>query len=882
VSGRGDCPSLSTLGAFRAGAGEAEESTRIAQHVSACGVCSTFLGTLSPRIAAPAPPVELAPGTRAGRFVIEGRLGAGGMGVVYAARDPELGRSVAVKVLRHGTSAESSARLRREAKALARLAHPNVVMVFESGLVGEQVFVVMELIEGTRLDAWLAERRLGWREALDTFVQAGRGLAAAHRAGIVHRDFKPANVLVGHDGRVRVVDFGLARDEGEGIAALETPDTGEPLAAALTLTGAVVGTPAYMAPEQRRGEPVSARSDQFSFCVSLYEALFGVRPAPGASAPRKTRVPVSIRRAIERGLAPEAADRWPTLDALLDALASRARRHQGRALAGAAGLALAATAVVGATWVTSRPAEPDPCAGVAARLHGVWDAGRKQAMSSAFLATLVPTAAERFRSAEALIDRYAAGWVDRATRLCTATEIRGELSPAEGARRQACLDQRLQGLRAWVGVFLEPTPGRVRNASSAAAALDDLATCDDVALVVRPTPADARLAGEVRGMRDQLASLEVRKRAGEWRAALEALEGLLVEARRLGYRPLEAEVLAAMVMPKLNTGQLDAAQASLDDLLAVAEETRDDQLRARAWVNRVYLYAQQYKPAEAHRAARYTDAVLRPMSGIDAEWQRLMLANAEAHAYWGENLYGEALMLSTAAVARAEQLSGPDDPRLGPLLMTQADLLRLVGAPARARAQLERALANVSKVYGDEHPMVAGIEANLAEVHADLGDRALQLEYGLRAEEHMLAIYPEDHVLPAQAAVSAAKALLVNGRAAEALARLERARTVLATKMGARHPAVADVLYQTGRALIDNGRPDDAVATLETAVELLVEVKASLDDVAAARFALARALRAAGREPARARSLAAAARSGFGATRARERAEVDAWLASRR
>jgi Tol biopolymer transport system component len=292
------------------------------------------------------PAKGLAPGVRVDRYVVEDVLGSGGMGIVYRARDPKLGRQVALKLVRPETAAGGSSsnahqRLLREAQAMAKLAHPNTIAVYDVGSLGDQVFFAMELVDGGNLAQWLRERPRGWREVVGVFMQAGRGLEAAHAAGLVHRDFKPENVLVGRDGRARVVDLGLARpaaaSEEETVSAHESPDS------TLTATGAVVGTPRYMAPEQRRGLAVDARADQFSFCVALYQALYGEHPFAGATPrdlvdrilagtpnapPRAARAPRWLAGVVLRGLAPAPEARHASMAQLLAALekGTRARR----------------------------------------------------------------------------------------------------------------------------------------------------------------------------------------------------------------------------------------------------------------------------------------------------------------------------------------------------------------------------------------------------------------------------------------------------------------------------------------------------------------------------------------------------------------------------
>src|SRR6266542_1175444 len=284
-------------------------------HLRGCNGCRQALAELA-RSAGPEPP---APGEPPGRYEVLEPIGAGGMGVVYAARDHQLRRTVALKMLQPGGAGETSQarmreRLLREARAMARLSHPNVLAVYDDGELDGQVFLAMELVEGRTLTAWLGEERRSWREVLDVFLDAARGLAAAHAAGLIHRDFKPDNVLVGADGRVRVMDFGLASALALGPADLAEGGHSKP-ALSVTVT-ALGGSPAYMAPEQLRGEAVDARADVFGFCVALHEALHGERPFRGDSLEelegairrdevrrgRAKGVPTWLRRALMRGL----------------------------------------------------------------------------------------------------------------------------------------------------------------------------------------------------------------------------------------------------------------------------------------------------------------------------------------------------------------------------------------------------------------------------------------------------------------------------------------------------------------------------------------------------------------------------------------------------
>ena len=374
-SGGLSCIREDTIAAFAEGRVAREEQGALEDHLANCGDCRTVLarvmsaareqvGTRSGPRDDHRDEEELTPGSRVGRYVIEDLIGRGAMGAVYAATDPDLHRKVAVKLLRADALSDRArtqmrSRLLREAQAMARLSHPEVITVYDVGAFGDQLFVAMEYVEGETLRRWRCGKHWSCAEILGVYERAGSGLAAAHEAGLVHRDFKPDNVLVGRDGRVRVTDFGLARsvDKREAAATLAETEI-EPgsnrLLTTLTRTGALLGTPAYMAPEQLRGGAADARSDVFSFCVALYEALYGERPFAGAtvallqsaieegrmrSAPVMTLVPAWLRAVLLRGLRAKPEERFASMRALLDALRAAhgaSRRRRGIGLAAAA------------------------------------------------------------------------------------------------------------------------------------------------------------------------------------------------------------------------------------------------------------------------------------------------------------------------------------------------------------------------------------------------------------------------------------------------------------------------------------------------------------------------------------------------------------------
>ncbi|MEO7734385.1 MAG: serine/threonine-protein kinase, partial [Kofleriaceae bacterium] len=339
---------------------------RVAAHLDHCEVCLTITcaaarssggGTAAtlpdPGTASP----EVTRAQRVGRYALVAMIGRGGMGAVYIAHDPQLDREIALKIVRSERFADRDvrARLSREARAMAKVKHPHVVAVYDAGELDDGVFIAMELVEGETLTRWQAAPGRGWREIVRMYVAAGHGIAAAHAAGVVHRDFKPENVLVDRAGRAAVTDFGIA------VAPIAMGSSAENVAAAydrglldgpLTQTGTLLGTPRYMSPEQFRGQTVDARTDQFSFAVALFDALYRRAPFDGVTVgelltavtegavrdrPADTDVPVRLHRALVRALAVRPGDRYPTMTALLDALiaaASPARRGVGLAIAG--------------------------------------------------------------------------------------------------------------------------------------------------------------------------------------------------------------------------------------------------------------------------------------------------------------------------------------------------------------------------------------------------------------------------------------------------------------------------------------------------------------------------------------------------------------------
>jgi tRNA A-37 threonylcarbamoyl transferase component Bud32 len=532
LTGDEEHPDEEALALLVEGEADAALRARIARHVDSCPSCLQLLAQLgrdedaSTAEISEAPAISrlmrdaalFAPSKELDRFVLLEAIGRGAMGTVYAAYDRQLDRKVAIKLLHAHALVDPDARaqLLREARALGKISHPHVVPVHEVGEVGERLYVVMEHVQGRTLRAWMRERTRPWREVVEVFVQAGMGLSAAHAAGVVHRDFKPENVLIGDDARVRVVDFGLARAASR-AQPQTAPMPGNARSTATcheqsTGTGTVAGTPAYMAPEQWRGAALDGRTDQYGFCVALYEALHGERPFVAATTealrelvlagrmqppPKRARVPARLRRVLLRGLSRAPEERWPSMDALLEALLRLSAPRRGWWLA--LGLGLGAVGVV----VGQSLGASERCEGARSQLEGIWDEPREAAVKAAILDTALPYAADTWERVDGLLDAYADAWATKHTEVCEATSVRREQSSEVMDLRMACLRSRRIALREAVSVLAEASASqaaKVEKAVSLVSSLPGLERCDDVEALRAelPPPEEPEVAARVR------------------------------------------------------------------------------------------------------------------------------------------------------------------------------------------------------------------------------------------------------------------------------------------------------------------------------------------------------------------------------------------------
>ncbi|MBL8619660.1 MAG: serine/threonine protein kinase [Myxococcales bacterium] len=791
-----------------------------------------------------------------GRFVATELLGRGGMGMVLRAHDPVLDRQVALKLLAPERWVDTAAsigaqELAREGQALAKLAHPNVVTVYEMGRIGDRTFIAMELIDGVSLRAWLEAARRPWREVLAVLIACGRGLAAAHAAGLVHRDFKPENVLIGKDGRPRVTDFGLvttgrAVERGNAV----TRD-GE-----LLVDGAVVGTPPYMAPEQWLGEAVDARADQFAFCATAWEALSGRRPFPATTAMAirdqvlagqivddAPGIPRALRPLLRRGLARAREARWPTLDALLARLEAVAAPR--RTWAWAAGALTAAGAVTAAVVLARAPAT-DRCALAAGRVGAAWTPAARAQVDQAFRRLdEVATGVQVARG----LDAYAARWAELAGAACRGDRAAG-LSPTLRDQRAICLDGAARSLRHVVAALAAADRGVAARSLDAVARLPDLDACDDLPRLGALTapPGDPALRRRFDQVHARLAEVDALRLAGASPELPAAMMAVVADARALAHPPTLALALRALGLAHRDRRDLAAAEAAFREAASAAADGRDDAAVAQAWIEVLFVASERGGDLAAVAALEpVADAAIRRAGGSRRLRHELSMAAGTLAARRGDfatalarfdaaietapdagergrAIGDRARVLFTrdgaaAALPGARQSAALMAAALGPQHPSTADALVLVGQAANtagerteAQARLREALAIHERSDGRDSARVAGDLVELGNVAVNLGDLA-----GARAHfEEALAIQRRIGAAAADVAFTqiALAGLLSDTAPAESLPYFDAALPVLATTLGRADLNYLGSAMNHALALRHLGRCDEALRLL--------------------------------------------------------------------
>jgi tetratricopeptide (TPR) repeat protein len=862
--------------------------------------------------------VERGAEARVGGFALQKILGEGETGVVFAADDLERGGQVALRLLRapDRNAGPGERALLRTAQEIARLDHPNVVRVHEVGEADGHLFVAMELLTGPELPQWLRAQSRGWRDKLAVFVPIGRGLQAAHEAGIVHGDFSLHSVRFAADERPCVLDFGNGRARN-----------GE--------TDARTGMLAYTAPELLRKRNPDARSDQYAFCVALYEALYGAPPfkaddrlsllatiAAGRLPPPPSRdVPPWLHAVLARGLATDPKQRYPSLAALLDELATRSARRTRRWFALAGVVALAGLAAFHTVDRRAHEAARERRCDAAGELSGAWSPARRESVLSAISGSSVAFAEDTAPRVAARLDDYAAQWSALSVESCH-DHRSGDLSERDHALLAACLEQRRRDLSALTTALADADDAAVTSAVAAAFALRPLSACTDTAgLRSEVDPPEPKHAAEVDRLREQLSTPRAELLAGRPSRARELLIELLPAVERTGYRPLRAEALLLAGLVEDALGDPKFAAARLEEALWDAEGSRHDAVAAEAAVHLVRVTGKDLgQPDAAALWERHARAAFDRRGGpreLDVLWQSALaelalqigalptardyLENAleSAERTLGPTHFDVAMLHARLgalagrlddhrrarehldeALSRVEALLGPDHPTVAAILADAGADARTRGDLVEAQAYFERALVLHERTAPEARREAARLSGELAALHMGQGHYAVARHH----LEKTLALRQGDLDSPELAPIEAdlAEACLRVHDLDAARDHLGRALDGLRATLGERHPRTLAAAALAGRIELELGKTRAGIATLEHALATMTATEGvPRADLGVVRFALARTLVAGRNGRARALALAREATGDFAAAgRERELAEVRTWLKS--
>ncbi len=820
------CLSEREISDHLAGAASAEDRQRVRSHIDGCASCRAVVAAgasevsrseLRPHTERPGPAEPLPPewehGAKLGRYLLLERLGAGGRGVVFAAYHPDLDRKVAIKRVRAApgrhSAQEAGQLLLREARAMARLAHPNVLSVFDAfSAEDDEVFIVMELLEGANLAQWLEEGGHPAAEILAVLLAAGRGLQAAHEAGITHNDFKPSNVLLGPQGRTCVSDFGLSSlvplsplaPEGARAEPVK-PETG--------------GTPAYMAPEQwEEGRTSDARADQYAFCLTAWDALLGQRPqgAPPISArfpPPVEGVAAHVRQALERGLQTDPAARHPSMAALLAALERNPARARRRA-------ALVAAAVVGTVGLAAyvqleRGWEQRRCAQSVAQVDVLWGQAAKQRIGGRLRGVGKGYAADIWRSVEQRLDHQTGLW----------RQLRQDACHARSSIRSACLDQWLTQLRTLTELYGEADAATLDNALPAAWAMQRVESCADPAsMLVNEAAAGSRLA-DWTALRARLGVALTLLNLHREKEALAGFHSLGPELAAFGSPSLSSEYQLLLGQANYQLGDHAAAIQSYEAGVELALAGGRDDLAIRGMIQLIAARARQAGgKADTDRWTRLATALLARQPSANGSLRAALLYSVSlgmmTEGRWAEARKGleEGLRLVR---------EGPDrDPFLeGKYLRSLSNVLRSTGKTDEARVLIKQYLDSQLALLGPSHPRVADALNGAGAVESSAGNYEAGLEFDRRAMEIVVAAYGETHPNVATGCFNLALSLMWLKRPEEALGYARRSFTILSAKEPD-HVDLPDMHGLIAAILLELGRVDEAERELRQARERVV------------------------------------------------------------
>lgn len=853
---------------------------------------------------------RIARGTLIGRYVVLDELGQGGMGVVYRAYDPELDRHVALKRLRADAARwqRSEQRLLREAQLLAKLNHVNVVAIHDVGVCDGAVYLAMELVEGETLASVIDRSRAAqrsWVEVVELFVQAGRGLAAAHEQGLVHRDFKPSNVMVTAHGVAKVMDFGIAR-----IASASDETTGRVVGAAVgeyeeaTEGGAIVGTPSYMSPEQLAAAGIDARADQFSFCVALWAALYGQFPFVGEDStertasvvaglrlepPRANGVPRWIRQICNRGLQTEPADRFSSMLELLHDLERGRTRRRRRAL----GMVAAAAAVVGTASYAGAQIHHargmQRCAEQGDLIAELWNADTEGNVRAALMKTGLSYAAATADRLAPRLERWTNDWRDARVEACVASNLTQSWPAERAAQADMCLDHAWIHAQVLIDALVPADAASVQMAVTAAASLPDPRQCTDTRALEFLANGDDLESGETLDIRRQLARAAALEHAGRADAGRALATVALERAEAHGGEELIAEARVVLASVLIESGDFAQAESLLSAAYRAAGRAGSNRQAARAASLLVVVVGDELgRHNEGFVWGQAAEVALAGHDEASLDYGLLLNSIGNLHDEAGQ--YVEAKQIHSRALTVRAQALGLDHPDLAGSLNNIANANHGLGLYAEAAKQHRRALEIKEATLGDGHPGVAASLNNLANTLHELGEyeqaernnrRALEIWRQTKPAGHPnIAItllnlanaqrdsgqydaarvsYEEAISIWRVAAVEGHPALAVTLTCFAALCRLvgdleaadgayAEAIEMLGKTLGREHPDMASAMAGLGRLRVEQARYDEARELLTRTLELRREgLGESHPDVVSSLHDLARLERAAQR-----------------------------------
>lgn len=791
------------------------------------------------------------------RFILLERLGEGGMGVVFAAYDPKLDRKVALKLIHEvrREDGERRQRMEREAQAMAKLSHPNVVTVYEVGDFETRLYLVMEFVKGSDLRGWLTQRAgtVGWRVILETFIQAGNGLAAAHKAGLVHRDFKPDNVFVGEDGRVRVGDFGLARQDLAADAEMTQmreracAGAGPALfAQELTVTGVALGTPAYMAPEQFTGDPTDTRTDQFSFCAALWEALYGTRPFAGATLAelvdnviegRKTppppgrEVPPWVRKVLDRGLAVTAESRYPSMEALLEALRADPTLRR-RVLAAVACITLATGGWLGVE-AYNQARQGEACVAEGASISDVWNDDVRSKLRAGLLATGVSYAETTAQKVLSYFDAQAGTWQAARTEACLDAHVRGRWSDDLLDRATWCLDERRIDFESMIAELTTTDEESIQYAVAAAAAMSQVEPCRDARrlAMLPPLPSER---GAMHSITSKMASVSALAAGHKYEEAEAGAAEAVAAAEAFEWAPLVAAARLQHGDVLERVGKYPEAKVVLEEAYFQAAAVGALETAADAAVLLGYTTGGgEGLREEGLRWSRHAELIFTQLGEADDRLRRAIAYNVLATIHSMSGSYEKAKVLHEQALAILEKALGPNHPTVTSTLLCIARLDNSMGRFTAAAEITERAVATQEAAFGDDHPEVAEALIHLANAQGSLGAYAKARAASQRALSIQQQTLAPDHPYVAISYNNLGAVTYQLGEYAEAIALHEHGLDIRERTLGPEHLHVANSLNNL--AAVHRAMAHDEVAKTFHERALVIGRKTAADHLEVAK-----------------------------------------------